>query len=108
ARQDAEETAARVARLRDRLEGRLLAIPGARRHGDGGRRVPGTSNLAFAGAPGHLVLVGLDLEGVCVSTGAACTSGSVAPSPVLLALGLPAARAREAVRFRLGPGTTEE
>jgi cysteine desulfurase len=100
--------AARVARLRDRLEGRLLALPGARRHGDPERRVPGTSNLGFAGAPGHLVLVGLDLEGIAVSTGAACTSGTVAPSPVLLALGLPPAQAREAVRFSLGPENTEE
>ena len=102
-----EETAARVGRLRDRLEARLLALPGSRRHGDPARRVPGTSNLGFEGAPGELVMVGLDLEGVCVSTGAACTSGSLSPSPVILALGLPPARAREAVRFSLGRESTE-
>jgi cysteine desulfurase len=107
ARDGMEERTGRVTRLRDRLETQLLALAGSRRHGEG-PRVPGTSNLAFAGAPGHLVLVGLDLEGVCVSTGAACTSGSVAPSPALLALGLSPERAGEAVRFSLGPENTEE
>jgi cysteine desulfurase len=107
ARADREESAVRIAGLRDRLEERLLAIPGARVHGRG-RRVPGTSNVGFEGAEGGLVLVGLDLEGICVSTGAACTSGSLAPSPVLLALGLPPDRAREAVRFSLGRDTTVE
>jgi cysteine desulfurase len=107
ARADREESAARIAGLRDRLEARLLAIPGARVHGRG-RRVPGTLNVGFEGAEGGLVLVGLDLEGICVSTGAACTSGSLAPSPVLLALGLPPDRAREAVRFSLGRDTTAE
>jgi cysteine desulfurase len=103
---DPAQTGVRVAALRDRLEARLLAIPGARRHGTG-PRVPGTCNLGFEGAPGHLVLVGLDLEGVAVSTGAACTSGTLAPSPALLALGLPDERAREAVRFSLGPELDE-
>jgi cysteine desulfurase len=107
ARADREESAARLAGLRDRLEERLLAIPGARVHGRG-RRVPGTLNVGFEGAEGGLVLVGLDLEGICVSTGAACTSGSLAPSPVLLALGLEPGRAREAVRFSLGRDTTLE
>jgi cysteine desulfurase len=101
------EAGERVTRLRDRLEGQLLEIPGARRHGQGAR-VPGTCNVGFAGAEGHLVLIGLDLEGIAVSTGAACTSGSLAPSPVLLALGLSPGQAREAVRFSLGPENTEE
>jgi cysteine desulfurase len=107
ARADREESAARISGLRDRLEERLLAIPGARVHGRG-RRVPGTLNVGFEGAEGGLVLVGLDLEGICVSTGAACTSGSLAPSPVLLALGLAPDRAREAVRFSLGRDTTAD
>jgi cysteine desulfurase len=107
ARGELGATAERVARLRDRLEQRLLAIPGARVHGDLQRRVPGTSNVAFAGAPGELLLVNLDLEGVCVSTGAACTSGSLAASPVLLALGLAPVSAREALRLSLGAGNTE-
>jgi tRNA (5-methylaminomethyl-2-thiouridylate)-methyltransferase len=101
------ETAARVLRLRDRLEARLLEIPGARLHGDRARRTPGTSNVAFAGAPGQLVSIALDLEGVCVATGAACTSGSLAPSAVVLALGLGAREAGEALRFSLGRDTTE-
>jgi tRNA (5-methylaminomethyl-2-thiouridylate)-methyltransferase len=102
-----EETATRVARMRDRLEERLLEIPGARVHGDRARRTPGTSNVAFAGAPGQLVAIALDLEGVCVATGAACTSGSLAPSAVVLALGLGAREAGEALRLTLGRDTTE-
>ena len=68
-------------------------------------RQKGGSDIAWA--RGDLVVIGLDLEGVCVSTGAACTSGSIAPSAVLLALGLPPAQAREAVRFSLGADNTE-
>jgi tRNA (5-methylaminomethyl-2-thiouridylate)-methyltransferase len=107
ARAEREETAARVAALRDRLQARLLAIPGARLNGDAARRAPGTLNVAFAGAPGQLVAIALDLEGVCVSTGAACTSGSLSPSAVLLALGQAPREAGEAVRFGLGRDTTE-
>lgn len=92
--------------LRDRLERQLLDVPGARLHGLLSERVPGTTNLGFEGADGQLVLIGLDLEGVCVSTGAACTSGTLEPSPVMLALGLSPARAREALRFSLGRSTT--
>ncbi|HEV3030991.1 MAG TPA: tRNA 2-thiouridine(34) synthase MnmA [Polyangia bacterium] len=100
------ETAARVGDLRDRLAARLLEVPGARLHGDVGERVPGTLNVAFVGAPGPLVAISLDLEGVCVATGAACTSGSLAPSAVLLALGLDARAAGEGLRFSLGRDTT--
>jgi cysteine desulfurase len=101
------ERAQRIARLRERLERRLLAIPGARRHGDPSSRAPGVSNVGFQGANGQLVVIGLDLEGVAVATGAACSSGTVAPSPVLLALGLGSDQAREAVRFSLGPDNDE-
>jgi tRNA (5-methylaminomethyl-2-thiouridylate)-methyltransferase len=106
ARRERAESAARVARLRDRLEARLAELPGARVHG-ARDRVPGTLNVGFDGAAGQLVAIALDLEGVCVSTGAACTSGSLAPSAVLLALGLPAREAGQAVRFSLGRETTE-
>ncbi len=102
------ETAARIRGLRQRLERRLLAIPGARVHGDPDRRAPGTANVGFEGADGQLVMIGLDLEGICVSTGAACTAGTLSPSPVLLAMGLPPEQAREAVRFSLGRDTTPE
>jgi tRNA (5-methylaminomethyl-2-thiouridylate)-methyltransferase len=99
---------ARIAALRDRLEARLLAIPDSRRHGDPAGGLPGTLNIGFAGAPGQLVAAALDLEGVAVSTGAACTSGSLDPSPVLLALGLSLQEASSALRFGLGRGTTLE
>ena len=108
ARLDLADRAAQVARMRDRLEGLLLQIPGCRRHGDAEARAPGTVNVGFEGAAGQLVVIGLDLEGVAVSSGAACSSGTLAPSPVLLALGLPPERAREAVRFSIGPGNTTE
>jgi tRNA (5-methylaminomethyl-2-thiouridylate)-methyltransferase len=98
--------AARVAELRDRLEAALLAISGARRHGDRARCLPGTLNVGFPGAPGQLVAAALDLEGVSVSTGAACTSGSLAPSAVLLAAGLSPEEASCALRFGLGRDTT--
>lgn len=98
--------ASRVRDLRDRLQAALLAIPGTRLHGDPVERTPGTLNVGFAGADGQLVVMGLDLEGVCVSHGAACSSGTVAPSPVLRAIGLGDRAAREAVRFSLGPENT--
>jgi cysteine desulfurase len=107
AAQGLADRAQQLAHLRDRLERRLLDIPGARRHGDPDARAPGVTNVGFEGAAGQLVAIGLDLDGVAVSTGAACSSGTVAPSPVLRALGLSPARAREAVRFSLGPGNTE-
>jgi cysteine desulfurase len=99
---------ARLAALRDRLEGALLRLPGARLNGDPdpARRVPGTVNVGFDGVDGELVAQGLDLDGVCVSTGAACSSGSLEPSPVLLALGRSRREASSAVRFSLGRGTT--
>jgi tRNA (5-methylaminomethyl-2-thiouridylate)-methyltransferase len=107
ARAELAEVGARVRALRDRLQARLLAVPGARLHGDATARLPGTLNVGFAGVPGQLLAVALDLEGVCVSTGAACTSGTLAPSPVLTALGLAPAEAAEAVRLSLGRDTTE-
>src|SRR5262245_600930 len=101
------EAAARIAGLRDKLEARLLALPGARRNGDPENRLPGTLNVGFARAPGQFVAAALDLEGISVSTGAACTSGSLAPSEVLLALGLSREEAGCAVRFGIGAGNTE-
>lgn len=95
----------RVAALGDRLEAGIAAMPGVRIHG-GSARVGGTINAGFAGALGESITMALDLEGIAVSTGAACTSGSVHASPVLLGLGLTPAQAREAVRFSLGRTTT--
>jgi cysteine desulfurase len=95
-----------VAALGDRLEAGLRAIPDVRIHGAGAPRIGGTVNAGFAGARGESIVIALDLAGIAASTGAACTSGTVEPSPVLLALGLPPDRAREAVRFSLGRSTT--
>lgn len=98
----------RVAALGARLEAGLRALPGVRIHGGDDERVGGTVNAGFAGALGESIVIALDLAGIAVSTGAACTSGSVQPSPVLLALGHTPEQAREAVRFSLGRGTTED
>jgi cysteine desulfurase len=99
---------AAVAGLGDRLEAGLLALGGVRIHGAGAPRAGGTINAGFAGARGESIVIALDLAGIAVSTGAACTSGSIQPSPVLLGLGLPAERALEAVRFSLGHPTTAD
>ena len=97
----------RLAALRDRLEERLLAIPGTRRNGDG-PRVPNTTNVSFAGIEAESLLMALDLAGVAVSTGAACAAGAVEPSHVLRGMGLPMERVQGSVRFSLGRGTHEE
>jgi cysteine desulfurase len=97
-----------VAALGDRLEAGLRQIAGVRIHGAGAPRVGGTVNAGFAGALGESIVIALDLAGIAASTGAACTSGSIQPSPVLLGLGLSPDQAREAVRFSLGRTTTAE
>ena len=97
------EDAVRVGSLRDRLEQGLLAlVPDARVNGAGAARTPNTTNLTFAGIEGEALLIALDLRGLAVSTGAACSSGAVEPSHVLTAIGLPAAEARASIRFSLG------
>ena len=96
----------RVAALGDRLEAGLRAM-GARIHGDDRERAGGTVNAGFAGARGESIVMGLDLAGIAASTGAACTSGSIQPSAVLLGLGYTPEMAREAVRFSVGR-TNEE
>lgn len=91
-----------------RLEAALAAIPGARVHGAGAPRTGTTIDVGFDGVRGDTLVMALDLAGVEVSAGAACSSGSTAPSPVLRALGLDAEAARGGVRFSLGPGTTDD
>ena len=100
------EWALRIERLRDRLENAALAIDGARRFGSS-LRVPGAANIGFHGVDGELVMMSLDLAGVAVSTGAACSSGSVEPSAVILALGVSRNEAKQAVRFSLGWENTD-
>ena len=107
ARQSIGETGRRVAELRDRLEQALVAaIDGAVVNGDTGARIPNTSNISFHGVEAESLLIALDLEGVAVSTGAACSSGTLEPSHVLRAMGVPQARTRNSLRFSLGSGTT--
>ncbi len=103
-----EAEAARLADLRRGMEAGLQRIAGACLFGVGtaGERVAGTTLIGFSGAPGQLVAIGLDLEGICVSTGAACTSGSLEPSAVLLAMGNAPETAAEGVRISLGWSTS--
>ena len=99
----------RLALLRDRLESALLdGIPDTVRNGAASPRVPNTTNLSFAGVESESLLIGLDLEGVAVSSGSACSSGTLEPSHVLRAMGCSHARALGSVRFSLGASTTED
>jgi cysteine desulfurase len=99
--------AAPLAAMRDELERRILAsVPGSVVNGDRTRRVPNTSNIGFEGLEAESLLIALDLEGIAVSTGSACSSGSLEPSHVLRSMGLGDARARNSIRFSLGPATT--
>jgi cysteine desulfurase len=98
-----------IAALRDRLESTVLdSISSVRVNGDATRRVPNTTNLSFAAAGGEAMLIALDLLDVACSTGAACSSGAVEPSHVLLAIGLSPDEARSSLRFSLGRQTTAE
>jgi cysteine desulfurase len=101
------DRAGHISALRDRLENEILArIPGTAVNGDRNRRVPNTSNISFDGIEAESLLIALDLEGVAISTGSACSSGTLEPSHVLRAMGLPNARARNSLRFSLGSATT--
>jgi cysteine desulfurase len=106
---DLEEASRRIAELRDRLETVLMSAGGAvLRNGHHRRRLPHTSNLAFPGIEAESLVIALDLQGVAVSSGAACSSGAVEPSHVLLAMGLSPEHARCSVRFSLGRWTTSQ
>jgi len=97
----------RIVRLRDRLiRGVLDSIDGAALTGHPSLRLPGSASFTFAGAPGESLLLKLDMGGICVSTGSACTSGRLDPSHVLLAMGLSKAEANGSLRFTLGRTTT--
>jgi cysteine desulfurase len=109
AKMNCETDAARVAVFRDRLEEMLTGSLGSVRvNGNRSRRIANTTNLAFAGAGGEALVIALDLQGISCSTGAACSSGAVEPSHVLLAIGLPADEARSSLRFSLGRATTSD
>src|SRR5712691_12704073 len=101
--------APRVAALRDRLEaGILRAVPGTAVNGAPESRVPNTTNISFEHVEAESLLIALDLEGVAVSTGSACSSGTLEPSHVLRAMGLPTHRTQNSLRFSLGMFSTEE
>lgn len=96
-------------RLRDHLISRILAeVPYTRLNGHPARRLSNNANFAFQFIEGELLLITLDMDGICASSGSACTSGSLEPSHVLLAAGLPAEVARGSLRLSLGPDTTME
>jgi len=109
ARESGVTAATRVGALRDRLEAGILArVPRAAVNGAGAERVPNTSNISFDGVEAESLLIALDLEGIQVSTGSACSSGTLEPSHVLRAMGLPPSRVQASLRFSLGPTNTEE
>lgn len=93
--------------LRDRLEQALIAqLPGVTINGQG-PRIANTTNLSFAGIEGEVLLARLDMEGVAVSHGSACSSGALEPSRILLNMGIPREKAKTAVRFSLSRFTTD-
>lgn len=101
--------ATRLAALRDDLERRVLdAVDGTAVNGVPGGRVPNTTNISFEGVEAESLLIALDLEGIAVSTGSACSSGTLEPSHVLRAMGLPAHRTQNSIRISLGAGNTSE
>jgi cysteine desulfurase len=106
---DAERptTAARVAGLRDRLQAGILAtVPDVVVNGAGAPRLPSILSIAFAGAPSDALLIRLDLEGIAASAGSACAAGSLEPSHVIAALGVPERFRTGVVRFSLSTATT--
>ena len=105
-----EEESKRLSKLRDRLIEGLLKIPHTRLNGpkDGSKRSPANVNVCFRFIEGESILLSLDFEGICASSGSACTSGSLDPSHVLLAIGLPHEIAHGSLRLSLGAGSTDE
>jgi cysteine desulfurase len=100
---------ARLTELRDRLIARIEAdVPRARLTGSRNRRLPGNVHFCIEGVEGESMLLALDMAGIAASAGSACTTGSVEPSHVLLAMGIPVATARGALRMTLGRSTTAE
>ena len=98
----------RLSALRDRLEAEILAaVPGTAVNGAREPRVPNTTNVSFDRVEAESLLIALDLEGIAVSTGSACSSGTLEPSHVLKAMGFNAHRAQNSIRFSLGASSTD-
>lgn len=98
----------RLEKLRDKLIDGLLKIPNSRLNGSWENRSPANVNISFLNAEGESILLNLDMEGIAASTGSACTSGSLEPSHVLSAMGLPPEECHGSIRFTLGRQTTTE
>ncbi len=97
----------RVLALRRKLEEGVLRIPGSRLNGHPAKRLPHCAHFSFQGLDGHHLVVALDLEGICVSSGPACSSGSATPSHVLTAMGVDPSLATGSIRVSLGPSNSE-
>jgi len=109
ASQHMEDENTRVRALRDKLETRILkTCPDSRVNGDCRSRLPNTSNISFEYVEGEAILLLLDRHGICASSGSACTSGSLEPSHVLRAMGVPFTAAHGSIRFSLSRYNTEE
>ena len=93
--------------LRKRLEAGILRVKGARLNGQDSPRLANTAHFSFDAIDGHHLVVALDLEGLCVSSGPACSSGASMPSHVLIAMGLPPALATGSMRASVGWGSTD-
>ena len=99
----------RVGKLRDHLEKSLLeSIPNAMVNGNRRNRLPNTTSIAFEYVEGESILLMMDQHGICASSGSACTSGSLEPSHVLRAMGVPFTAAHGSIRFSLGNYNTAE
>lgn len=103
-----DEKAERLCAMRDEIQSGLMKIPGAQVNGGAAPRLPGTLNMSFDGIDGQSLIFELDLKGLAASSGSACASGSVDPSHVLLALGLPYKLAHGSLRLSLGKYNTSD
>ena len=109
ANRDMESQLKRITKLRDSLyEGIIDKLDHVKLNGHPVKRIPNTLNLSFEFIEGESLLINLDMEGVAVSSGSACTSGSLKPSPVLMAMAVPSEIAQGSIRFSLGLDNTEE
>ena len=108
AQEELAQVTPRITALRDKLIAGILTIPRSRLTGHPTQRLPNNASFCFEGVEGESILLNLDLLGVAASTGSACTSGSVDPSHVLIALGLPPEWSHGSLRLTLGKENTEE
>ncbi len=103
------EAGIRIAALRDRMiDGILATVPRSRVNGDRVHRLPGNVNVSFTGMEGEALVLSLDMAGIAASSGSACSSGSLDPSHVLLAMNVPIGSAQSALRLTLGEETTQD